>query len=142
MSTEFIELAGKINQQMPYHCLERIERALNDATKPVRGSKILILGVSYKGGVGDIRESPALRIIEVLKERGAQLSYHDPHVPSLPDLGLENTPLDQATATADAIVLVTAHPGIDHAAIARDAQLFIDLRGITRGQYADNLIRL
>ena len=66
MSTEFIELAGKINQQMPYHCVERIERALNDAAKPVKGSKIAILGVSYKGGVGDIRESPALRIMEVL----------------------------------------------------------------------------
>ena len=70
MSTEFIELAGKINQQMPYHCAERIERALNDVAKPVKGSKILVLGASYKGGVGDIRESPGLRIIEVLAERG------------------------------------------------------------------------
>ena len=75
MSTEFIELAGKINQQMPYHCVERIERALNDVAKPVRGSQIAILGVSYKGGVGDIRESPALRIMEVLARarRGARL---------------------------------------------------------------------
>ena len=68
MSTEFIELAGKINQRMPYHCAERIERALNDVAKPVKGSKILVLGASYKGGVGDIRESPGLRIIEVLAE--------------------------------------------------------------------------
>ncbi len=142
MSTEFIELAGKINQQMPVHCVERIERALNDAAKPVKGSQILILGVSYKGGVGDIRESPALRIMEVLRERGAELHYHDPHVPSLPDLGLESSPLAQATADADAVVLVTAHPGIDHAAIARDAALLIDLRGITRGQRAENLVRL
>jgi UDP-N-acetyl-D-glucosamine dehydrogenase len=142
MSTEFIELAGKINQQMPYHCVERIERALNDAAKPVRGSKIAILGVSYKAGVGDIRESPALRIIEVLAERGAQLVYNDPHVPSLPDLGLENTPLEQAVDGADAIVLVTAHPGIDHAALAREAALFIDLRGVTRGEHAANLVRL
>jgi UDP-N-acetyl-D-glucosamine dehydrogenase len=142
MSTEFIELAGKINQQMPYHCVERIERALNDAVKPVRDSKIAVLGVSYKAGVGDIRESPALRIIEVLAERGAQLHYHDPHVPSLPDLGLENTPLQEAVDGADAIVLVTAHPGIDHQAIARDAALFIDLRGITRGEHAAYLVRL
>jgi UDP-N-acetyl-D-glucosamine dehydrogenase len=141
MSTEFIELAGKINQQMPYHCVERIERALNDATKPVKGSRILILGVSYKGGVGDIRESPALRIMEVLAERGAEISYHDPHVPSLPDLGLESTSLDAAAGT-DAVVLVTAHPGIDHAALARESQLFVDLRGITRGEHAANLIRL
>jgi UDP-N-acetyl-D-glucosamine dehydrogenase len=142
MSTEFIELAGKINQQMPYHCVERIERALNEATKPVKGSKIALLGVSYKAGVGDIRESPALRIIEVLAERGAELHYHDPHVPSLPDLGLENTLLETAIDGADAIVLVTAHPGIDHQAIAQQASLFIDLRGITRGQQAENLVRL
>ncbi len=89
MSTEFIELAGKINQQMPIHCVERIERALNDQVKPIRGSKVTILGVSYKGGVGDLRESPALRIMEVLAERGATLSYHDPYVPALPDLGVQ-----------------------------------------------------
>ncbi len=142
MSTEFIELAGKINQHMPYHCVERIERALNDVSKPVKGSRIALLGVSYKGGVGDIRESPALRIIEMLAERGADLRYHDPHVRSLPDLGLESSPLPEATADADAVVLVTAHPGIDHGAIARDAGLFVDLRGITRGQHAANLIRL
>ena len=89
MSTEFIELAGKVNQQMPYYCVERIERALNDAAKPVKGSHIAILGVSYKGGVGDIRESPALRIIEVLAQRGAALTYHDPFVPALPRPGPE-----------------------------------------------------
>jgi UDP-N-acetyl-D-glucosamine dehydrogenase len=142
MSTEFIELAGKINQQMPYHCVERIEGALNQHAKPVKGSRIAILGVSYKGGVGDIRESPALRIIEVLAARGAEIRYHDPYVPSLPDLGLQNIPLEQATQDADAIVLVTAHPGIDHIALARDARLFVDLRGVTRGELATNLIRL
>jgi len=142
MSTEFIELAGKINQQMPYHCVERIERALNEAAKPVKGSRIAILGVSYKGGTGDVRESPALRIMEVLADRGAQLGYHDPYVPSLPYLGLENRPLADATADADAIVLVTAHPGIDHIAIAEEAALFIDLRGVTRGWHAENLVRL
>ena len=76
MSTEFIELAGKVNQQMPHYCVERIELALNDAAKPIRGSKIAILGVSYKGGIGDIRESPALRIMELLTAtwRGRRLS--------------------------------------------------------------------
>jgi UDP-N-acetyl-D-glucosamine dehydrogenase len=142
MSTEFIELAGKINQQMPYHCVERIEGALNEAAKAINGAKIAILGVSYKGGTGDIRESPALRIMEVLAGRGANLSYHDPFVPSLPELGLANVPLDEATRDADAVVLVTAHPGLDHAAIARDARLFIDLRGVTRGTRAENLVRL
>jgi UDP-N-acetyl-D-glucosamine dehydrogenase len=142
MSTEFIELAGKINQQMPYHCVERIERALNDATKPVKASTIAVLGVSYKAGVGDTRESPALRIMEVLAQRGADLRYHDPNVPSLPDLGLQHLPLEEAVKDADAVVLVTAHPGIDYRAIAQQAALFIDLRGITRGEHAANLVRL
>ncbi|MGI8715781.1 MAG: nucleotide sugar dehydrogenase [Solirubrobacteraceae bacterium] len=141
MSTEFIELAGKVNQQMPYYCVERIERALNDATKPVRGSHIAILGVSYKGGVGDIRESPALRIIEVLAERGAQLTYHDPFVPELTQQGLSSTPLEDQLG-ADAIVLVTAHPGLDYPSIVESAQLFVDLRGTTRGLSDDALVRL
>jgi UDP-N-acetyl-D-glucosamine dehydrogenase len=141
MSTEFIELAGKINQQMPYHCVERIERALNDHEKPVKGSRIAILGVSYKGGVGDIRESPALRIMHVLSERGAVLAYHDRFVPALTELGLESVALDQI-ADADAVVLVTAHPGVDHAALAGQAQLFVDLRGVTRGLQLENLVRL
>ena len=142
MSTEFIELAGKINQQMPYHCAERIERALNDVAKPVKGSKILVLGASYKGGVGDIRESPGLRIIEVLAERGGVVSYHDEFVPSLPDLGLESIPLEGAAEEADAVVLVTAHPGIDYSGLVERSSLFIDLRGVTRGVRLDHLVRL
>src|SRR5215212_100465 len=96
LSTEFIELAGKVNQQMPYFCLEKAERALNDAGKPVNGARILVLGVSYKAGVGDVRESPALKILRLLRERGADLSYHDPHVAELPDLGLRSTELPGA----------------------------------------------
>jgi len=141
MSTEFIELAGKINQQMPYYCVERIERALNDVEKPVRGSRIAILGVSYKGGTGDTRESPALRIIEMLDQRGAVLSYHDPFVAALPELGLQSRPLDEL-AGADAVVLVTAHPDVDHLAVLDSAPLFVDLRGITRGRRAEDLVRL
>jgi UDP-N-acetyl-D-glucosamine dehydrogenase len=141
MSTEFIELAGKVNQQMPYYCVERIERALNDAAKPVRGSHIAILGVSYKGGVGDIRESPALRIIDVLAQRGAQLSYHDPFVPALALQDLKSTALEDQLS-ADAIVLVTAHPGLDYPAIVESSKLFVDLRGTTRGLSDDALVRL
>jgi UDP-N-acetyl-D-glucosamine dehydrogenase len=143
MSTEFIELAGKINQYMPYHCAERVEQALNDVSKPVKGSRILILGASYKGGVGDIRESPALRIIEVLSGRGGIVSYHDEYVPSLPMLGLESVTLDDdVVAAADAVVLVTAHPRIDHLSIAARSALFVDLRGVTRGMRVENLVRL
>jgi UDP-N-acetyl-D-glucosamine dehydrogenase len=142
MSTEFIELAGKINQYMPFHCAERIEWALNDADKPVKGSRILILGASYKGGVGDTRESPALRIIEVLRDRGGIVSYHDDYVPALPSLGLESVPLDDSVAEADAVVLVTAHPDVDYAALAARSALFVDLRGVTRGLQVENLVRL
>ncbi len=142
MSTEFIELAGKINQQMPFHCVERIELALNEAAKPIKGSKIALLGVSYKGGIGDIRESPALRIIEELAHRGASLAYHDPFVPALPKLGLANTELAHAIDNADAVVLITAHPGIDHLQVAREAPLFVDLRGVTRAINGKNLVRL
>ncbi|HET9124662.1 MAG TPA: nucleotide sugar dehydrogenase [Solirubrobacteraceae bacterium] len=141
MSTEFIELAGKVNQQMPYYCVERIERALNDVAKPVRDSRIGILGVSYKGGVGDIRESPALRIIDVLAQRGAQIAYHDPHVPELPRQGLRSRPLEDLL-DGDAVVLVTAHPGIDYGAVVRDGPLFVDLRGVTRGQVEQGVVTL
>jgi UDP-N-acetyl-D-glucosamine dehydrogenase len=141
MSTEFIELAGKINQQMPYYCVERIERALNDVEKPIKNSRIAILGVSYKGGVGDVRESPALRIMQELDKRGGLLCYHDPFVPTVPELELESVALDDL-AEVDAIVLVTAHPGIDHEALARASRLFVDLRGVTRGMDAEHLVRL
>jgi UDP-N-acetyl-D-glucosamine dehydrogenase len=142
MSTEFIELAGKINQQMPHHCVERIVESLNDVSKPVRGSRILILGASYKGGVGDIRESPALRIMDELAKRGGVISYHDEFVPKLPELGLESVPLETALSDVDAVVLVTAHPGIDYGAIAGQGPLFVDLRGVTRGLQVENLVRL
>ena len=133
ISTEFIELAGKVNQQMPYFCLEKAERALNEAGKPVRGSRILIVGVSYKAGVGDMRESPALKILRLLRDRGGDVAYHDPHVPELPDLGLRSAELPAAAEAADLAVIVTAHPSVDHRAITEQAQLTLDLRGVTRG---------
>jgi UDP-N-acetyl-D-glucosamine dehydrogenase len=141
MATEFIELAGKINQQMPLYCVERIDRALNDVRKPVKGSRIALLGVSYKGGVGDTRESPALRILELLAQRGAVLSYHDDYVPALPEFGLQSSPLSEVM-TADAVVLVTAHPGLDYGAIVTRARLFVDLRGRTRRLHGDTLVQL
>jgi UDP-N-acetyl-D-glucosamine dehydrogenase len=142
MATEFIELAGKVNQQMPRFCLEKIERALNDVAKPVHGSKIVILGVSYKPGVGDTRESPAVRIMRLLAERGAELVYHDPHVPALPALGLESEELDGALAGCDLAVIVTAHPGVDHGRVVEQAPLVVDLRGVTRDLSAATVVRL
>jgi UDP-N-acetyl-D-glucosamine dehydrogenase len=132
LSTEFIELAGKVNQQMPYFCLEKIERALNDGGKPVRGSRILLLGVSYKAGVGDLRESPALKIIDLLRDRGGDIVYHDPHVPELPDHGLASLPLEEALDGSDLAVIVTAHPGVDHGLVVERSPRVLDLRGTTR----------
>ena len=91
MATEFVELAGKINQQMPYHCVAKAQRALNDRGLAVKGARIAIVGVSYKPGVGDMRESPALKIIALLRELGAEVGYHDPHVPELPEFGPAST---------------------------------------------------
>src|SRR4051794_16605993 len=132
MTTEFIELAGKINQQMPYHCVSRVERTLNDQGKAVRGAKIGLLGVSYKAGVGDVRESPALKIIALLKALGADIAYHDPHVPMLPDGRLASVGFDDALDGVALAVIVTAHPGVDHEAIVERAPLALDLRGVTR----------
>ena len=139
---EFIELAGKVNQAQPAFCVERIERALNDAGKPVKESKILILGASYKAGVGDIRESPALKIIRLLQERGGDVSYHDPHVPELPELGLGSVDLASALAGADLAAIVTAHPSVDYEAVVSTAERVVDFRGVTRGMTAANLVRL
>jgi UDP-N-acetyl-D-glucosamine dehydrogenase len=132
MATEFIELAGKVNQQMPYHCVAKVERLLNGASLPVRGSKIAVLGVSYKPGVGDVRESPGLKIVTLLAALGADLRYHDPFVPELPEQGLRSLPLDDALEGADLALIVTAHPGVDHDAAVARVPLALDLRGVTR----------
>jgi UDP-N-acetyl-D-glucosamine dehydrogenase len=142
MATEFIELAGKVNQQMPYHCVAKAQRALNDAGLSVKGARIAVLGVSYKPGVGDTRESPALKIITLLKDLGAEVLYHDPHVPALTDFGLSNTPLEEALRDADLALIVTAHPSVDHDLAARRARLVVDLRGVTRSAHAGNVVRL
>jgi UDP-N-acetyl-D-glucosamine dehydrogenase len=142
VATEFIELAGKVNQQMPYHCVAKVQRALNDAGLSVKGARVSVLGVAYKPGVGDLRESPALKIMELLRDLGAQLSYHDPHVPALADLGLTSGPLEQLVADSDLVLIVTAHPGVDHGLVAKRARLVVDLRGVTRGSAAANVVRL
>jgi UDP-N-acetyl-D-glucosamine dehydrogenase len=140
--TEFIELAGKLNQAQPHFCVERIQRALNDAGKSVSGSRVLLLGVSYKAGVGDLRESPALKMIRLLRELGADVAYHDPHVAELPDEGLRSLELDGELDGADLVCIVTAHPGVDYERVVAESPLVLDLRGVTRGLEAENLVRL
>jgi UDP-N-acetyl-D-glucosamine dehydrogenase len=139
---EFIELAGKVNQAQPAFCVERIERALNQAGKPVNGSKILIIGAAYKGGSGDTRESPALKIMKLLSVLEADLSYHDPYVPELNDLGLRSVDLATSLPDADVVAIVTAHKEIDYAEVVETAELVVDFRGVTRGITAENLVRL
>ncbi len=142
MATEFIELAGKVNQQMPYHCVMKVERALNEIGLPVKGSRIAVLGVSYKPGVGDVRESPALKIITLLGALGAQLRYHDPHVPALPEFDLASLPLREALRDVDLALIVTAHPQVEHELAGEHARVVLDLRGITRRAPMANAIRL
>jgi UDP-N-acetyl-D-glucosamine dehydrogenase len=142
VTMDFIEHAGEVNQDMPHFCVEKIARALNDHSKPIRGSRIVIVGVSYKRGVGDVRESPALKIISLLTALGADIVYHDSYVPELPDQSLCSVSLDEALDGADVAVIVTAHPDVDHEAVARRAPAVVDLRGVTRGVVADNVARL
>ena len=129
--TEFIELAGKVNENMPYFCMEKITRALNSQEKAVNGSRVHLVGVAYKADVGDLRESPALKLIELLRDEGAQVSYHDPHIPELPEHGLESQELDGSLAKADCVAIVTAHSGIDYDQLAERARLVVDFRNAT-----------
>jgi UDP-N-acetyl-D-glucosamine dehydrogenase len=139
---EFIELAGKVNRAQPAYCVDRIARALNEAEKAVKGSRVLLLGVSYKAGVGDIRESPALEMVGMLRELGAVVSYHDPFAPELAELDLRSVDLDGALASADLAAIVTAHPGIDYSTVVSTAALTVDFRGVTRQIDAASLTRL
>src|SRR3954469_1557996 len=129
--TEFIELAGKVNQHTPYYALEKVQRTLNDLGRSVKDTKIVIFGVSYKAGVGDTRESPALKIIHRLGSLGAEIAYHDPYVETLSQFNLEGSGLDDVLEFADIAVIVTAHPGIDQNAIA-ECLPTVALRGVTR----------
>ncbi len=140
--TEFIELAGEVNQNMPHFCAEKVALALNDHAKPVRGSRIAIFGVSYKAGVGDLRESPALKIMDILRAQGADLVYHDEHVPALPQFGLSSAAFDAALDGCDVAVVITRHPGVDLQALVDAAPLVVDFRGATRGMTARNVVRL
>jgi UDP-N-acetyl-D-glucosamine dehydrogenase len=129
-TTEFIELAGKVNQSMPYYCRSLISQALNHGLgQSLRGSKVLVLGVSYKADIGDIRESPALKILELLRGGGAEVSYHDPYVSELPAFDLRSAPLDPAAH--DCVAIVTAHSGVDYEQLVEEAKLVVDFRNAT-----------
>jgi UDP-N-acetyl-D-glucosamine dehydrogenase len=147
--TRFIELAGEINAAMPEHVVATVAQALDQRNRCLKGSKILILGVAYKKDVDDVRESPALRIMELLLKRGAAVDYHDPYVPCTHKMrsydfqlaSVELTP--QTLAKFDAVLIATGHSNIDYAAVVRHARLVIDTRNATQGvtEHRDKIVR-
>jgi UDP-N-acetyl-D-glucosamine dehydrogenase len=143
--TRFIELAGEINTRMPWYVIEKTAEALNTQRKPLNGSKVLVLGVAYKKDIDDLRESPALTIIELLQKRGAQVAYNDPYFPRVGHgrhyaLDMNCAPLDNL-AEYDCVLIVTDHSSYDYPRIVREAQLVIDTRNATRGLDAKNVVR-
>jgi len=136
--TRFIELAGEVNASMPEHAVEAIADALNRRQCCLPGARLLVLGVAYKKDIDDLRESPSLRIMEILQTRGAQVDYHDPYFPRLPrlrryDFRLESVELSAETlGQYEAVVIATDHSSYDYAFIVRHARLVIDTRNATR----------
>ncbi|HEY7706338.1 MAG TPA: nucleotide sugar dehydrogenase [Gaiellaceae bacterium] len=129
-STEFIELAGKVNENMPYYCRSLVSQALNHGRqKSLSGAKVLVLGVAYKADIGDTRESPAVKLIGLLRAAGSDVSYHDPFVAELAEEGLRSVDLDPAAY--DAVVIVTAHSDVDYADLVKKAHVVVDLRNAT-----------
>jgi len=141
--TEFIELAGKVNENMPYYCRSLISQALNHgARKSLSGSKVLILGVAYKADIGDMRESPALKILQLIQNAGADVSYHDQHVPELPEFGLRSVPMEPDAY--DCIAIVTAHSTIDYEDLVDRAHVVVDFRNATgkKGRESEKVWKL
>jgi len=143
IEARFIELAGYINGQMPHFVVDKIQNALNDAGKPVKGSHIHILGVAYKKNIEDLRESPALDVMLLLKRRGARLTYSDPYVPRLQLDGdeLQAQP-DTLAGEADCAAIITDHSSFDYARIAAQARLIVDTRNALKGVNSAHIVRL
>jgi UDP-N-acetyl-D-glucosamine dehydrogenase len=143
--TRFIELAGDINNAMPYHVVSSVTRALNQKGKALKGAKVLVLGVAYKKDIDDLRESPALTIIELLQKDGAQVSYNDPYFPLIGkgrhyDLQMKCVPVEDVPKY-DCVLIVTDHSDYDYGWIVEHASLVVDTRNATRGIHADNIVR-
>ena len=141
--TEFIELAGKVNENMPYYCRSLISQALNHGKGlSLSSAKVLVLGVAYKPNIGDMRESPALKLIDLLLAAGSNVSYHDPHVPELPAYELSSVPLEPEQF--DCVAIVTDHDGIDYEALVDDGAVIVDFRNATgeKGRTSDKVWKL
>lgn len=143
IEARFIDLAGYINGQMPHFVLSKVQNALNDAAKPLKGSRVHVMGVAYKRNIDDVRESPALDLLLLLEQRGAQVSYSDPHVPSLRLDGRTLQAEPQGTAdAADCVVIVTDHASFDYAALVKHAKLIVDTRNALKGFDSAKIVRL
>jgi UDP-N-acetyl-D-glucosamine dehydrogenase len=142
IEARFIELAGYINGQMPMFVVDKIQNALNDRAKPVKGSRIHILGVAYKKNIDDMRESPALDIMQILERRGAKLTYSDPHVQHVRFDGLDLCSDEAAMANADCVVIVTDHTGFDYKGLVERVPLIVDTRNALKGLISDKIVKL
>lgn len=140
----FIELASEINADMPHHVVNKVNDALNDFSKSVKNSRILIIGVSYKKDIDDLRESPALDVIQLLQNRGAKVMYHDPYVPKirLDGTGLLSINLDQGLHDADCVVIITNHSSLDYRKVVDASKVVLDTRNATKGIKSPKIIRL
>ena len=140
-TTRFIELAGEVNQNMPYYCRSLVSQALNHgAQKSLSDAKILVLGVAYKADIGDMRESPAVKLIELLRTGGADVAYHDPYVPEFEEHGLSMRSVALEPGAYDAVVIVTAHSSVDYAKLVEDAGVVVDFRNATKGAARDGKV--
>ena len=144
IEARFIDLAGYINGQMPHFVIEKITHALNDQAKPVKGSHIHVLGVAYKRNIDDVRESPALDIIHLLRQKGARVTYPDPYIPTLHHAGLElhAIPMLPAAAEADCTVLLTDHTTVDYTEVVRQSPLIVDTRNALKPYRSANIVKL
>jgi UDP-N-acetyl-D-glucosamine dehydrogenase len=142
IEARFIELAGYVNGQMPHYVVEKIQWALNGHKKPLNGSRIHILGAAYKRDIDDVRESPALDIIHLLRKTGAEISYQDPYIPSLAHEGLPYESDPAAAASADCLVVVTDHKAFDYPAILAAAPVIVDTRNVFKGIDSPKIVRL
>jgi UDP-N-acetyl-D-glucosamine dehydrogenase len=144
IEARFIELAGYINGQMPHFVVDKIQNALNEHSKPLKGSRVHILGVAYKRDIDDVRESPALDIIHLLGRRGARVSYSDPYVAQIHADGIEMKSVDAAGVVedADCVVIVTDHRSFDYPGVVAAAKLIVDTRNALKGFRSDNIVRL
>jgi UDP-N-acetyl-D-glucosamine dehydrogenase len=143
IEARFIELAGYINGQMPHFVVDKVQNALNDAGKPVKGSRIHVMGVAYKRDIDDMRESPALDVMMLLERRGGIMTYSDPHVPLLRFDGLEMkaSPVE-AAAQADCVVIITDHAAFDYAALVERSKLIVDTRNALKNVKSSKIVRL